>query len=170
MIWVTFLKGKTKHSEKFKNFKSLVENECGHKIKCLRFDNGGELTSKYFNQFCEENGIQRQFSVSRTLQQNRITKRKNRIVQETSRTMLFEVVVATIHLINKDQLRVNSDKTPYELWKGIPTPMEYFRVFGSKCYIKIKEDNLGKFNTRINEGIFWDISIVKEYINVITRA
>ena len=49
MIWVTFLKGKTKHFEKFKNFKSLVENECGHKIKCLRFDNGGELTSKYFN-------------------------------------------------------------------------------------------------------------------------
>ena len=59
---------------------------------------------------------------------------------------------------------------PKELWKGRPTPMEYFRVFGSKCYIKVKEDNLGKFNTRTNEGIFWDIPIVKEYINAITRA
>lgn len=26
--------------------------------------------------------------------------------------------------------------------------------FGSKCYMKINEDNLGKFNARANEGIF----------------
>ena len=29
--------------------------------------------------------------------------------------------------------------------------VKYFRVFGSKCYIK----NLGKFNARSNEGIFF---------------
>jgi hypothetical protein len=36
-------------------------------------------------------------------------------------------------------LRNNTDKTPYELWKGIPTNVNHFRVFGSKCYIK-RED------------------------------
>ena len=91
-------------------------------------------------------------------------------MQETTRTILPKVIVGTIHVINIKWLRVNIHKSPYELWKGRPKTLEYFRVFGSNCHIKTKEDNLGKFNTRINEGIFWDISIVKEYINVITRA
>jgi hypothetical protein len=34
----------------------------------------------------------------------------------------------------------NSDKTPYELWKGRIVNVKHFRVFGSKCYIK-REDN-----------------------------
>jgi hypothetical protein len=33
-------------------------------------------------------------------------------------------------------LRNNTEKTPYELWKGRPTNAKHFRVFGSKCYIK----------------------------------
>jgi hypothetical protein len=36
-------------------------------------------------------------------------------------------------------LRNNTDKTPYELWKGRPTNVKHFKVFGSKCYIK-RED------------------------------
>ena len=66
IIWVTFLKEKSKVLEIFKIFKALLENESGYKIKCLRFENGGEFTSKYFNHFCEEDGIQRQFSAIRT--------------------------------------------------------------------------------------------------------
>jgi hypothetical protein len=36
MTWVTFLKNKSEAFEKFKEFKSLVENETNLKIKCLR--------------------------------------------------------------------------------------------------------------------------------------
>lgn len=32
-------------------------------------------------------------------------------------------------------------------------------MFGSKCYIKIDEENLGKFDARSNEGIFLGYSI-----------
>jgi hypothetical protein len=32
--------------------------------------------------------------------------------------------------------------------------VKHFRVFGSKCYIKRDEDNLGKFDSRSDEGIF----------------
>ena len=49
---------------------------------------------------------------------------------------------------------MNKDKTPYELWYGIPTSVEYFRVFGINCYIKRNEDDLGKFDSRTDEGIF----------------
>jgi hypothetical protein len=49
---------------------------------------------------------------------------------------------------------VNNNKTPYELWKGILATVKYFKVFWSKCYIKRKEDNLHKFDSLTNEGIF----------------
>ena len=68
MVWVTFLREKSKVFEKFKFFKALVENESGHNIKCLRYDNRGEFTSNEFNQFCESHGIQRQFYAVKTPQ------------------------------------------------------------------------------------------------------
>jgi hypothetical protein len=114
--------------------------------------------------FCENHGIKRQFSAPRTPQQNGVVERKNRTVQEAARTMLNEAkltdkfwrdaIYTTIHILNRAQLRPNHDKTPYELWFGRPTSVKHFRIFGSKCYIKNDEDNLGKFDPRSDEGIF----------------
>jgi hypothetical protein len=50
-------------------------------------------------------------------------------------------------------LRSNNDKTPYELWKGMPTNLKHFRVFGSKCYIKKEDVRIGKFDFRFDKGI-----------------
>jgi hypothetical protein len=69
-------------------------------------------------------------------------------------TFWREAVNTTIYILNRAQIRVNNNKTPYELWKGRPTTVKYFKVFGSKCYIKRNEDNLGKFDSRTDEGIF----------------
>jgi transposase InsO family protein len=77
MGWVCFLK-ESEALNKFKAFKTLVENEKETKIKCLRSENGGEFTSKEFNLFCETHGIKRQFSAARTPQQNGIDDRRNR--------------------------------------------------------------------------------------------
>jgi hypothetical protein len=41
-----------------------VENEISHKIKVLRFDNGGEFVSKKFDAFLAKCGIQRQIVIS----------------------------------------------------------------------------------------------------------
>ena len=57
---------------------------------------------------------------------------------------------------------MNSDKIPYELWFGRPTSVKYFRAFGSKCYIKRDDDNLGKFESRTDEGIFLGFSSTKK--------
>jgi len=59
----------------------------------------------------------------------------------------------------------NHEKTPYEIWFGRPTSIKHFRTFGSKCYIKNDEDNLGKFDPISDEGIFLVYySNNKEYI------
>jgi len=52
------LKAKGEAFENFKQYKALVENEIGHKIKVLRFDNKGEFVSKKFDAFLAECGIQ----------------------------------------------------------------------------------------------------------------
>jgi hypothetical protein len=46
--WIYFLKTKDEVFSRFMEFKSLVENQIGKKIKVLRLDNGGEYTSKEF--------------------------------------------------------------------------------------------------------------------------
>lgn len=142
----------------------MVKNETDLKIKCLRSDNGGEFTSKFFQQYCDENGIKRQFSTTRTPQQNGVAERKNRTMQEMGRTMLkdskldekfwVQAIDTTFFIINIIILRNNCNKTPYELCKGKPTNVKYFRIFRSKCYIKREDQKLCKFESRVDEGIF----------------
>jgi hypothetical protein len=59
-------------------------------------------------------------------------------------------------------LRNNTDKTPYELWKGRPTNVKNFRVFGRKCYI-IREDGImGKFDSRVDKEILVGYPITRK--------
>jgi hypothetical protein len=163
MTAVCFLKNKSKAFENFKIYKEMVENEMDSRIKCLRSDNGGEFTSKEFMDYCRSHGIKRQFSVARTPQHNGVVERKNRTVQEMARTMLMDskltdifwtqAVHTTDHIQNRVMLRNNTDKTPYKLWKGRPTNVKHFRVFGSKCYIKREDGRMGKFDSHVDKGI-----------------
>jgi hypothetical protein len=62
-----------------------------------------------------------------------------------------------IYILNKGQLDINSNKTPYELWFGRSPSVKYFKVFGSKCCIKRLDKNLRKFDARCDEGIILDM-------------
>ena len=44
--WLYFLKKKSEVFNKFKEFKDVVENQIGKKIKVLRIDNGDEFFEK----------------------------------------------------------------------------------------------------------------------------
>ena len=59
IMWIAFLKEKSKAFEKFKIFKNRVENESRVKIKSLRSNRGREFTSREFNIYCKEHGIKR---------------------------------------------------------------------------------------------------------------
>jgi transposase InsO family protein len=144
MTAVFFLKNKLEYFENIKINKEMVENEMDSRIKCLISDNGGDFTSKEFMDYYNSHGIKRQLFVARTPQQNGVVERKNRIVQEMAQTMLLDskltdifwtqAVHTTVHIQNREIqiLKNNIDKTPYELWKGRPTNVKHFRVFGRK--------------------------------------
>jgi len=80
MTWVTFLKEKSEALSRFKIFKSMVENEINSRIKCLRYDKGGDFTSSEFEEYCEEHGIKRHLCAVITPQQNGVVERKNRTI------------------------------------------------------------------------------------------
>ena len=43
---------------------------------------------------------------------------------------------------------------PYELWKGKMPNMSYFHIFGSIFYILNDREQLGKFDTKSDIGVF----------------
>ena len=58
--WIYFLRSKkSKVLLWFQEFKALVENQTGRKIRALRSDNGGEYTSKEFDGYCRQESIRR---------------------------------------------------------------------------------------------------------------
>jgi hypothetical protein len=161
MTAVCFLKNKSEPFEKFKIYKEMVENEMDSKNKCLRYNNGGEFTSKEFMDYYNIHGIKRQFFIARIPQQNGVVERKNRTIQEMDQTMIMYSKLTDIfwtwamhtivHIQNKLMLRNNTNKTPYELWKGRPANVKHFRVFRSKCYIKREDGRMGKFDSHVEK-------------------
>ena len=74
--------------DKFKEFKVFAEDQTGVKLQKLRSDNGGEYTTRVFNDFYKEHDIERQFSTPYTPQQNGVAECKNRTLFESARCML----------------------------------------------------------------------------------
>jgi hypothetical protein len=58
-----------------------------------------------------------------------------------------------VHIQNRVILRNNTDKTPYELWKGRAANVKHLRVFGRKLYIKREDGRMGKFDSRVDKGV-----------------
>jgi len=72
---------------------------------------------------------------------------------------LGEAINTTCHIINRVYLRLETNKTPYEIWRGKKPTVKYFKTFGSKCYILQDRENFGKFDFKSDEGIFLGYSI-----------
>ena len=71
----------------------------------------------------------------------------------TPATFWGEDAFSIITILNQANVRVNSTQTPLVLWYGKTPTVKYFKVFGSKCYIKRTNEKLGKFEHRVDEGI-----------------
>ncbi|GJU29197.1 retrovirus-related pol polyprotein from transposon TNT 1-94 [Tanacetum coccineum] len=130
-----------------------------------RTDHGREFDNEVqFGEFCNANGITHNFSAPRTPQSNGVVERKNRTLQEMSRTMLNEqslpqkfwcnAVDTSTYILNRILIRAILGKTPYEILRGRKPTLDYFRVFGSKCFILNTKDYLTKFDPKSYEGVF----------------
>ncbi|GJR07390.1 retrovirus-related pol polyprotein from transposon TNT 1-94 [Tanacetum coccineum] len=139
----------------------------GCTIVSIRTDHGREFDNEVqFGEFCNANGITHNFSAPCTPQSNGVVERKNRTLQEMSRTMLNEqslpqkfwcnAVDTSTYILNRILIRTILGKTPYEILRGRKPTLDYFRVFGSKCFILNTKDYLTKFDLKSYEGVFLD--------------
>nr|GEV24649.1 retrovirus-related Pol polyprotein from transposon TNT 1-94 [Tanacetum cinerariifolium] len=89
--WTRFLKDKPEAVNQFEIFSRKIQNQLGCSIVLIRTDHDREFDNKVqFVEFCNANNIEPNFSAPRTPQSDGVVKKKNRTLQEMSRTMLNE--------------------------------------------------------------------------------
>ncbi|GJY17137.1 ribonuclease H-like domain-containing protein [Tanacetum coccineum] len=94
MLWhrrlghVFFLATKDETSGILKSFIIEIENLVDKKVKIIRCDNGTDFKNRVMSEFYEEKDIKKEFSATRTPQQNGVAKRRNRTLIEASRTII----------------------------------------------------------------------------------
>lgn len=97
-------------------------------------------------------------------QQNGVVVHKNRIIQEMASVMLHaknlpyifwvEVINIACHIHNCVTIRLGTKVTHYEIWRGRAPNMEYFHVFGRKCYILADRERRRKLDPKSDDDIF----------------
>lgn len=157
MCFVYFLKTKDEAFSKFKDFKSLCENQQNVKIKVLRTDNGGEFCNRDFDRYLKNAGIIHQTSNSHTPQQNGMAERFNRTLVEKAKCLLFdeglskslwaEACKTACYLKN---LSASSKllRTPYELWTGRKPNVSHLRVYGSVAMVHVPKVSRNKWDEK----------------------
>ncbi len=178
--FVYTMKQKSETFSCFKKFHKLAERQTGlrlskvnvinrtnlppEKLKALRTDNGGEYLSNEFEEYLREHGIQHQFTVAYTPQQNGVAERMNRTVMDLVRSMLqssklpkefwAEAVAAAVYIRNRVPSRsLPAGETPYHHWMGKPPNLSHIRVFGCKCWFVIPKIHANKLDPRCKSGI-----------------
>ncbi|KAL3834104.1 hypothetical protein ACJIZ3_008840 [Penstemon smallii] len=162
--WVYPIKKKSDVFSVFKTFKARVKLESEKKIKCMRTDNGGEYTSNEFDNFCQQEGIKRQFTVAYTPQQNGVAERMDRTLLERTRAMLrtagiaksfwAEAVNTACYVIIRSPSTAIDLKTPMEMWTGTPTDYSHLHTFGSPVYLMYNAQERSKLDKKSRRCIF----------------
>ena len=165
---VRFLHSKDEAPQVIIDHIKKIELEADVPVRTIRSDNGTEFRNAVLNDFCTERGISRQYSAPGTPQQNGVVERKNRTLIEAARTMLShsklpisfwaEAVDTTCYTQNRTLINKDLEKTPYHVMANRKPTLKYFHVFGAKCFV-LKDEHLGKFDAKADEGIFLGYSL-----------
>jgi hypothetical protein len=162
--WVYFLKSKDEVFNKFEESKALIENLSKRKIKILRSDNGGEYTSKEFENFCKDVEIKRELTTPYNPQKNGVVERKNRTIMEVVKTMIHdqdlpmnlweEVAKTTIYVQNRVSHSALGFKTPEEMFSRKKLKVSHLKIFGFPVFLHISKEKKTKLDPSGKKGIF----------------
>ncbi|KAD3067056.1 hypothetical protein E3N88_34936 [Mikania micrantha] len=163
-VWTFFLHSKGEVAKAIMNFVLFAEKQYSIPIKCVRSDNGTEFRNHLLDEFYLSKGIQRQYSIPRTPEQNGVVERKNRTLIEAARTMLAdsglpltfwaEAINTACYVQNRVLVNQRWLKTPYEILHSLTPLISFFRAFGCPCYILNTKDQLTKFDSKVDAGYF----------------
>ena len=150
--YVYLMKWKSEAFEKFKEFKTEVENQLGKCIKAIRFDRGGKYLPGDFKDYLTKNGIVSQLTAVGTPQQNGIAKRRNRTLLDMVKSMMsystlpisfwgyaLNIAMYLLNLVPSKFV----PKTPVVLWNRHKPSMRHLHIWGCPAHVlKGKSDRL----------------------------
>ena len=150
------MKSKSETLSKFREYVALMENATGHKVlqlrtvKRIRSDNGGEYTSKAFDEFCKGKGIKHEFTIPYSPQQNGVAERMNRTILDLAISMLHqtnlglefwaEAIATAVYIRNRSPTTRLKEKTPFECWFDQKPSVDHLRVFGCKALVHVPSE------------------------------
>lgn len=160
-VWIYFLKAKSDVHQCFAEWKLLVENQSGKRIKCLRTDNGLEFCNQSMDKLCKDSGIRRHKTCPYTPQQNGVSECMNMSIMDKVKSMLHETGLdesywaeaasTAIYLINRSPNASIGFEIPEVRWTRRPISYDHLRSFGCIAYVhQVKE----KTSSRAAKGVF----------------
>ncbi|KAJ9565935.1 hypothetical protein OSB04_001901 [Centaurea solstitialis] len=177
--WVFFLRSKSDAPEEIILFVRKMERLNNLTVRSIRSDHGTEFKNSTLETFFDQKGISQNFSSVRTPQQNGVAERRNRTLIEAARSMLSEANLATqfwaeavnttCYIQNRSLIVKRFKRTPYELFRNRKPSIEHLHIFGCVCYILNNKDNLGKFDSKSDDGIFLGYSSISKTYRVFNK-
>ncbi|KAJ9538956.1 hypothetical protein OSB04_031689 [Centaurea solstitialis] len=177
--WVFFLRSKSDAPEEIILFVRKMERLNNLTVRSIRSDHGTEFKNSTLETFFDQKGISQNFSSVRTPQQNGVAERRNRTLIEAARSMLSEANLATqfwaeavntaCYTHNRSLIVKRFRRTPYELFRNRKPSIEHLHIFGCVCYILNNKDNLGKFDSKSDDGIFLGYSSISKTYRVFNK-
>ena len=147
--WIYFLKTKYEVFDRFREFKALVENLTGKKIKILCSNNGGEYTDKEFTNFCAREGIIREWTSPYNPEQNEVAKWKNMTIVGAAKAMLYdqdlprflwlEACNTTTYIKNRTPHKALGKTTPESVFTRMKPEVSHLGIFGSVAYCHVPD-------------------------------
>ena len=161
--YVYLVNHKSELFDKFKVYKTEVENQLERKIKILRSDRGGEYTSLDMSNSCEMHGIIHEVTPPYAPQSNGIVERKNHTLLDMVNVMLVssglpsnmwgEALYSACHILNRVPYK-NFEKTPYELWRKREPNLKYLKVWGCLAKVNIPINKKRKIGPKTVDCVF----------------
>ena len=132
----------------------------GIRVKCLRADKGGEFVSKMFKSWCQDRGIEMQFTHTGESKENGVAERTHRSLMNSVRILLEESGLSQKFWAEayatavKNQNSVKHKRTgriPHLEVYGTYPDWDQFRPFG--CLVTYLDRKSGKLGKRGRKGI-----------------
>ncbi|CEG47181.1 retrotransposon unclassified [Plasmopara halstedii] len=150
---------KSEVADKFANFVALAENQTNKRVKTFRCDNGGEYISGALAKYCADLVLVEKFTPPYMSQVNTVVECMNRTLVECARCMMEHasllkshwgeaVTTATILRNRCPTLAVNTDMSPYQVWKGKKPVLKNLKVFSCHAFVQVSKEKRSKFDAR----------------------
>ena len=150
-VVVKFLKTKDEAEQNIIDFVKLIKTQHGYRTKKIRCDNGGEYSSNYFRNLYRSKGIELQYTMPYSPQQNGTSERMNITLMDKVRTKFAETYLpkelwgeairCSVYELNRSPTSANDGIPLATRWYG-KNNLSNLRVFGSRAWmVKLPKHN-----------------------------